>query len=163
MTLIEAKDAALKESRNQKKTVIYVTVDAEGEADYGTVYKKDSTTLAFLNGEELKEIPIPTIKPTKEVKNKKAVKPAKKVAKRAAKKSAAPKKEARGEYSKGTLYGSKVQGAPKTITVEAALKEIKAGKTVRNAAGYYFSEGSLSKRAKDLKIEVWVKESKRSK
>lgn len=53
MTLLEAKDAAKKESKAQKNKVFFVVVDEEGEADISSKPKKDATVAAYKNGGEV--------------------------------------------------------------------------------------------------------------
>lgn len=160
--IIEAQVEAAKQSKGGKTRYIVVDVDGDCTVEVKPPVNLSNLAAVYRNGSEDKtakettpepETAAPVTKKGK-AKNKKVMKTkGKKVAKPAAKKDRKPRK------NYGTMYGPKVTGAKKTLSVDQMVKELKAGKTIRNNKGFYYSPKFLaSRKDRTKKHDVFVRE-----
>lgn len=99
------------------------------------------------------------VKPSKKMSTKEKSKPKKAVKKISVKKVARAKKILKpGE----NIYGPKVSGASKEMSIKDIRKLLKNGKIIRNDRGFYYSEKFLADRVdQDKKLSVHVADPKR--
>jgi len=184
MSLIEAEDAAKKESKLNKKARYYVVTGADGEADLSTTIKvgetahsvfvagkKDILTEAELAGATRIVDKNAANKPSAEKvrgglgkileEHKKIIAKNKTVETMSKPTKAAPAKKEKVKKAKkatGERKPVKVEGAKKSLSVKEMREAIKKGSVIRNAKGFYYSELFLStKKDQAKKHEVFVK------
>jgi len=166
MDLMTCKTLVKEESKKDKKRIFYIDIDDEGECLVVKKCSPSSTFYAYRNGQEIPLIIEPVsnnkqssedgnLENSMEVTVGKAAKSGKKSASKvAAKKGKSAKKSAASKDRKPV----KVEGVKKSLSVKAIRAEIKAGKVVRLASGFYFSEAFLATKAdQDKKHDVFVK------
>jgi len=182
MSLIEAEDAAKKETKISKKQRIFVVTDPSGEADFSTTIKVGETAHSvFVGGKkvELTEAELAGAtrivdknaanKPSVEKvrgglgkiieEHKKLISKTKNQETMAKPTKAAPaKKEKKAKKATSERKPVKVEGAKKSLSVKEMRDLIKKGSVIRNAKGFYYSELFLStKKDQAKKHEVFVK------
>jgi len=183
MSLIEAEDAAKKESKVSKKQRIYVVTDPSGEADFSTTIKVGETAHSvFVGGKKVELTEAELAGATRIVDKNAANKPSvekvrgglgkiieehkKLISKQQTKetmakptKAAPAKKEVKKvKKATGERKPVKVEGTKKTLSVKEMREAIKKGSVIRNAKGFYYSELFLApKKDQAKKHEVFVK------
>lgn len=170
MDLMSCKTKVKEDSKKEPKRIFYINIDDEGECSVSTKSDPSSTFYAYRNGSE-----IPLVIESKETSssqlnksnnnqssedgnldNNMEVTVGKKKA--TAKKAVAKKSNSKSSAKKGERKQPKVEGVKKTLSVKAIRAEIKAGKVVRLASGFYFSEAFLATKAdQEKKHDVFVK------